>query len=282
MRERAMKSLAITAMAGVALAAAGAASAADVEIRNAAVRVTVIPEARGDVGVSIVKDNPRMHIHLMRFGDRVVIDGGLGMRSPNCTNVLGRRGVRAWGLGFTPYDDLPQIVIRTPLDAKVSAGGAVYGVVDRATSLELSNGGCGDWSVANVAGALTVRMAGSGDLRAGDAASAHVRIAGSSDVFLRSVNGGLDIASSGSGNLHAETMAGPLHVRIAGSGDVTVPGGQVTDMSVAVAGSGDIRFGGVAQDLDATIVGSGDVSVGRVTGHVSKHVAGSGSVTIGG
>jgi hypothetical protein len=277
-----MKSLAIVAMAGVALAAAGAASAADLEIRNAAVRVTVIPEARSDIGVAIVKGNPRMHIRLMRLGERVVIDGGLGFRGPDCTNCMGRRGVRVWGQGFIAYDDLPQIVVRTPLDAKVSAGGAVYGVVDRSASLELSNGGCGDWSVANVAGPLTVRLAGSGDVHAGDVASAHVHIAGSSDLFLRSVRAGLDLSASGSGNLHAESVTGPLHVRVAGSGDVTVPSGQVTDMSVAVAGSGDIHFGGVAQNLDATIVGSGDVTVGRVTGQVSKRVAGSGSVTIGG
>jgi len=257
-----MKPLAIVSMAGVVLAAAGAASAADLEIHNAAARVTVIPEARSDIGVSIVKANPRLRIRMMRFGDKVVIDGGLGFRGPDCTNVFGRRGVRIWGTGFIPYDDLPQIVVRTPLDAKVSASGAVYGVVDRAASLDLSNGGCGDWSVANVAGPLTVRLAGSGDVRAGDAASVHVHLAGSSDVFVRSARDGLDVASSGSGNVHAETMAGPLHVR--------------------VAGSGDIRFGGVAQNLDATILGSGDVSVGRVTGKISKRVAGSGSVTIGG
>jgi hypothetical protein len=277
-----MKFLTISAVTALALAAAGAATAANLEIRNAAVRVTVIPEARSDIGVSVVKANPHMRLRMMRVGERVVIDGGLGFRSPNCTHDLGRRGVRVWGMGFVPYDDLPHVVVRTPLDSKVSAGGAVYGVIDRASSLEISNGGCGDWSVANVAGPLTIRMAGSGDLRAGDAGTVHVRIAGSSDVFLRTVHDGLDSASSGSGNLHAETVTGPLHVRIAGSGDVTVPAGQVTDMGVAVAGSGDIRFGGAAQNLDATIVGSGDVSVGRVTGRVSKRVAGSGSVTIGG
>jgi hypothetical protein len=277
-----MKFQAISAMAALTLAAAGAANAAGVEIRNAAVRVTVIPEARSDIGVSVVKANPKLGFRMSRIGDKVIIDGGLGFRSPDCTHVFGRRGVHVWGIGFVPYDDLPQIVVRTPLDSKVSAGGAVYGVVDRAASLELSNGGCGDWSVANVAGPLTIRMAGSGDVRAGDAGTANVRIAGSSDVFLRNVRNGLDSASSGSGNLHAETVAGALHVRVAGSGDVMVPAGQVTDMGVAVAGSGDIRFGGAAQNLDATIVGSGDVSVGRVTGHVSKRVAGSGSVTVGG
>ena len=57
--------------------------------------------------------------------------------------------------------------------------------------------------------------------------------------------------------------------------------GSVTDLEVAIAGSGDVTFHGVAQTLKATIAGSGDVVVGHVTGAVSKHIAGSGDVRIG-
>jgi hypothetical protein len=77
------------------------------------------------------------------------------------------------------------------------------------------------------------------------------------------------------------SLNGPLHVHIAGSGNVLAASGQVTDMTVGVAGSGDVKFGGVAQRLDASVVGSGDVRVGRVTGPVTRHIAGSGSVTVG-
>ncbi len=270
-------------IAGVAaLASAAGADAAQVDIRHAAMRVTVIPEARNDVQVGVIRPNPTMRVTVSRLGDKVIVDGGLGFRGANCTNSFGRRGVHIWGMGFVPYDSLPQVIIRTPLDAKLGAGGAVYGVIDRSGSLELSNAGCGDWTVANVAGPLRVRMAGSGDVHAGAAGSADVHISGSSDVFLRDVRSGLDTASSGSGNLTVVSVKGPLHVRIAGSGDVVATSGQVSDMVVGVAGSGDVKFGGVAGSLDASVVGSGDVRVGRVTGPITKHIAGSGSVNVGG
>lgn len=270
-------------LAGVAaLAAAAGANAAGVEIRHAAMRVTVIPEARSDIEVTVLRQNPRMRITVSRLGDTVIVDGGLGFRGPNCTNFFGRRGVHIWGMGFVPYDSLPQVIVRVPVDARVGAGGAVFGNVDRSGSLELSNSGCGDWTVANVAGPLRVRMAGSGDVHAGAAGSADVRISGSSDVFLRSVRSGLDTSSSGSGNLTVSSVNGPLRVHIAGSGDVVANSGQVTQMVVGVAGSGDVRFGGVASSLDASVAGSGDVKVGRVTGPVNKRVFGSGSVNVGG
>ncbi|HEY1561693.1 MAG TPA: DUF2807 domain-containing protein [Caulobacteraceae bacterium] len=264
-----------------ALATAAGADAAQVDIRHAAMRVTVIPEARNDIQVGVLRQNPKMRITVARMGDTVIVDGGLGLRETNCSTFFGRRGVHIWGMGFVPYDSLPQVIIRTPLDAKVGAGGAVFGVVDRSGSLELSNAGCGDWTVANVAGPIRVRMAGSGDVHAGAAGSAEVHISGSSDVFLRDVRDGLETSSSGSGDLRVISLNGPLHVHIAGSGNVLATTGQVTDMTVGVAGSGDVKFGGVAQRLDASVVGSGDVRVGRVTGPVTRHIAGSGSVTVG-
>jgi hypothetical protein len=264
-----------------ALATAAGADAAQVDIRHAAMRVTVIPEARNDIQVGVLRQNPKMRITVARMGDTLIVDGGLGLRETNCSTFFGRRGVHIWGMGFVPYDSLPQVIIRTPLDAKVGAGGAVFGVVDRSGSLELSNAGCGDWTVANVAGPIRVRMAGSGDVHAGAAGSAEVHISGSSDVFLRDVRDGLETSSSGSGDLRVISLNGPLHVHIAGSGNVLATTGQVTDMTVGVAGSGDVKFGGVAQRLDASVVGSGDVRVGRVTGPVTRHIAGSGSVTVG-
>ncbi|HEY1447418.1 MAG TPA: DUF2807 domain-containing protein [Caulobacteraceae bacterium] len=270
------------ATSAAVIAAFGAASAADLEIRHAAVRVTVTPEARGDVVVSVFKPSPRLHVKIYRAGDTLVVDGGLGVRSPNCTSASGGKGVHVWGVGFTPYDQLPQIMIRAPMNVKIRASGAVFGTVGRSDSTELDNAGCGDWTLANTAGPATVRLAGSGDLRAGSAGSADVRISGSSDVNFANIRNGLNSSTSGSGDLRAGAVNGPMHVRIAGSGDVIAHGGQVTDMTVNVAGSGDVQFAGVAQSLQASVAGSGDVVVGRVTGNVTKHVAGSGTVSVGG
>jgi hypothetical protein len=262
----------------VAAAAGSATAGPGVIIHDAAARVTVIPDARNDVSVEVVRSNPHFRITVTKIGDDVSVDGGLGFRGHNCRN----KGVSVWGVGFVPYQDLPQIVVRTPMNVRVKAGGAVFGVVGRADSTELGNSGCGDWTVANVAGPADVRVSGSGDVRVADVGSADVRISGSANVVLGDVRGGLAAATSGSGDVSARTVNGPLHVRVAGSGDVTSRGGQVTNMFVSIAGSGDVKFGGVAQSLDASVAGSGDVFVSHVVGPVSKHIAGSGSVRVGG
>jgi hypothetical protein len=276
-----MKIWLATAACVAVLATGGAAAAAEVYIHDAAMRVTVIPEPRADVSVEVVRSNPHFRIAVTRIGGDVSVDGGLGMRPRHCGGFFGRPGVVVWGIGRVPYEALPQVVIRTPMDVKVRARDAVYGVIGRAASAELDNAGCGDWKLANIAGPARLRVAGSGDVRAASAGSADVRISGSSDVTFNDIRGGLSSAVSGSGNLRAASINGPLRVRVAGSGDVIAHGGQVTDMDVQIAGSGDVRFGGVAQSLQASVAGSGDVSVGRVTGSVSRHIAGSGSVTVG-
>ena len=252
-----------------------------VAIRNAVARVTIVPEARSDVAVFVTRANPRLPLRITREGDRVVVDGGLGWRNVSCHNLFGRPAAFVWGIGNIGYDDMPQIVVRMPLRATAAAGGAVFGAVGPGAGLDLANSGCGDWKVADQNGPLRVSLSGSGDVRAGAVAAADVHISGSSDVYMLSARGGLNAAVSGSGDVDAATVSGPLHVRVSGSGDVKIKGGAVTDMNVSVAGSGDVRFGGVAQSLEANIAGSGDVSAARVTGAVSKHVAGSGDVSVG-
>jgi hypothetical protein len=271
--------------AGLAAATLVASSAAvagpGVEIHHAVARVTVIPEARGDVVVTVVKANPRLPLHISRMGDTIVVDGGLGWRSPSCHSFFGRPAANVWGVGDIHFDDMPQIVVRTPRNVRVAVDGAVFGAVGAGDSVDLANAGCGDWSVADQTGPLHARLAGSGDLRAGSAGMADIQIAGSADMVMRQARGGLSTAISGSGDLTAEGVNGPLRARIAGSGDLHVHGGTVTVMEVAVSGSGDIRFGGVAQSLTAQVSGSGDVSASRVLGPVVKHVTGSGDVSAG-
>jgi hypothetical protein len=266
----------------VAVLAAGVAQAApSVEIRHAVARVTIVPEARSDVAVFVTRTNKRLPLWITREGDRVVVDGRLGWRNITCHSVFGGPAAFVWGIGNIGYGDMPQIVVRVPLQAKAGAGGAVFGAVGPGAGLDLANSGCGDWKVADQNGPLRLSLAGSGDVRAGAAAAAEVHISGSADVNMGAARGGLIAAVSGSGDITAARVDGPLHVRVSGSGDVRIRDGAVTDMSVSVAGSGDVHFGGVAQSLEANVAGSGDVSATRVTGPVSKHVAGSGDVSVG-
>lgn len=274
-----LKGLGLGAVASIV---AGAAQASPgVEIRHAIARVTIIPEARNDVAVSVVRVNRRLPLRISRVGDTVVVDGGLGWRSINCHTWFGHPAAWVWGSGNFSYDDMPQIVVRTPLQVRAGSSGAVFGAVGAGAGADIANSGCGDWTVADQNGPLKLSLAGSGDVRAGTAASAEVHVSGSADVNMRAARGGLMASVTGSGDVNAGVVNGPLHVRVGGSGDVRVKGGAVTDMDVSVIGSGDVHFGGVARSLTANVAGSGDVSAAKVTGSVTKHVAGSGDVTVG-
>jgi hypothetical protein len=271
--------LAAAAAAGLSSAATAAPS---IEIRNAAARVVVIPEARQDVKVQVTVVNGSLPLTLRQDRERVILDGRLNHRIDGCSTMFGKPTVHVRGLGQVAYDNLPQVVVRTPLDTRVFAGGAVFGSIGRgADAVDLSNAGCGDWTVGNVKGELKINGAGSGDVRAGSAGQLTAHVAGSGDIFAKEVSGPVTLDLAGSGDATVDSVSGPLHAAIAGSGDVKVHDGHASDMVVRIAGSGDVRFGGVAESLSATIAGSGDIDVGRVTGPVKKMIFGSGDVNVG-
>ncbi len=268
-------------LAAVAAFGAGAAQASSIEVKDAAARVTVVPEDRSDIKVEIVSTNPRLPLTVRTLAGRTIVDGDLERRIRSCRGAGERASVDVRDRGSFAYADLPQVVIHTPRDVRIDTGGAVFGAVGRSASLDLGNSGCGDWTVANVAGEAKVSQAGSGDTRMGSTGSLRVRLAGSGDVAAADVKGGLDISIAGSGSAHVKSIAGPLEVSVAGSGDVEVLGGRATTMKVSIAGSGDVDFRGTADSLKVRIAGSGDVHAGQVRGEVSKTIMGSGSIRIG-
>lgn len=272
----------LTALAAGSLAlAAGTAHAASVEVKDAVARVVVIPEARLGVKVEFLTQNASLPLKVRTVGDRVIVDGGLDRRIRSCHAAGKRVHVTVAGLGDVAYDDMPQIVIRTPKEVHVGAGGAVFGAIGKSATVDLMNAGCGDWTVANVAGRMKINQAGSGDTTTGDAGEAVLRIAGSGDVRIGDVAGPMTVEVAGSGDVNARSIASSLNVKIAGSGDVRVAAGRVNDMTVSIAGSGDVSFAGAAENLKARIAGSGDVRVKEVSGQVSKVILGSGGVIIG-
>lgn len=269
-------------LAAAAALSAGAAEAASVEIKDAVARVTVIPENRSDIKVEVVRANSRVPLEIRSLGGRTIVDGDLDRRIRNCRGSDGKAVVTVRGVGDIAWDEMPQLVIRTPRHVDLEAEGAVFGKVGRSASLELGNAGCGDWTIANVQGEARIGQAGSGDTRMGSAGSAKIRIAGSGDVATAEIRGGLDVNIAGSGSVMVKSIAGPLDVAVAGSGDVAVGGGRATAMTVSVAGSGDVDFRGSADTLKARIMGSGDVHAREVKGEVTKTMMGSGSVRVGG
>ena len=263
-------------MAGLAKAAPA------VEIRDAVARVSVIPEARQDVKVEFIRTHPGLPLVIRHEGGRTIVDGRLERRIGGCRLVDNRAGVRVRDLGWVEHDEMPQVLIRVPRDADVAVSGAVFGAIDRSASLKLSNAGCGDWVVADVAGPMHLNLAGSGGIRTGKAGHSKVRLAGSADIRTQAIQGGLEVSLAGSGDVVSASVSGPLNISVAGSGNVRVGGGRATEMTVNVAGSGDAELRGTADRLKVRIAGSGDVRVDRVQGEVSKAVIGSGDVIIGG
>jgi hypothetical protein len=276
-----MRMFLMLAATAAATLAAGAASAAMVEVKDAVARVTVIPENRTDIKVEVIQANPRLPLEVRTFAGQTIVDGRLGRRIRDCRGSGENVSVRVRDVGDVTFREMPQIVIRTPRDVDVDAGGAIWGTVGRSASVKLGNAGCGDWTVGNTEGPMRVSQAGSGDTRAGSAASAKVRVAGSGNTTVGDIHGPLEVDIAGSGDVTVASIAGPLDVHIAGSGDVKVAGGKATTMAVHMAGSGNVDFRGTAETLRARIAGSGDVRAKAVTGSVSKTVMGSGGVTIG-
>jgi hypothetical protein len=281
-----LQTILLAAALGATGFAADAAQAASVEIKGAVARVTVVPESRSDVKVEITRPNGRLPLEFRTLGDKTIVDG-------NLEKIMGRSLIRncrssgeaSWvdvrGIGKIEWAEMPRVVIHVPRDVNVSAGGAVFGSVGRSASLDLDNAGCGDWTIANVEVAATVSQAGSGDTRMGSAGALKVRVAGSGDVATADIRGPVDINIAGSGDAMIRSVSGALEISVAGSGDVMVAGGRASDMKVSVAGSGDVDFRGVADSLRARIAGSGDVHAAEVKGAVSKMIMGSGSVRIG-
>ncbi len=268
-------------LAAIAVASAGAAQAATIEVKDAVARITVVPEDRKDVRVEVVAPNAKLPVGIRVVGDRTVLDGGLNRKIRNCRGSGERAMVDVRDVGVVSFAEMPQVVIHTPRDVRIDAGGAIFGAIGRSGSLELGNSGCGDWTVANVDGEAKISQAGSGDTRMGSSGGLKIRVAGSGDVASGDVRGGLDVSIAGSGSAHVKSVDGPLNVSVAGSGDVEINGGRASAMKVSIAGSGDVDFAGPVDSLAARIAGSGDVRVAAVRGQVSKTVMGSGSVRIG-
>lgn len=296
-----MKPVLLSAVAAATLVAAAspvlAKPVGEVEIEHAVARVVVIVEDRADIGVEIQQGSSGLPaLRVERRGNHVRIDGGLGRRvagvslgdnirncrsGPDSSRPGQGASVEVRNVGRVNLEDAPLIVIRSPRAVDIDAGGAVFGSIGRgATSVELGNGGCGDWVIANTDGHVNASSGGSGDLTIGTSRSLEADVAGSGSVTA-GATGGLDMSIAGSGSVAIAEVNGDVDLSIAGSGETTIRRGRVPNFDISIAGSGDIDFGGTAGDVSVSIAGSGDVHIAEATGSVSRSVVGSGDIRIG-
>jgi hypothetical protein len=288
-----LSAAAVAAIAGPALAQSGP----EVEIEHAVARVVVIVEDRADIGVEIEQGASELPaLRLERDGAHVRIDGGLGRRfagirmgdsirncrsGPDRTRPGQGASVEVRNVGRVNLDDAPLIVIRAPRDVNIDAGGAVYGSVGRgASSVELGNGGCGDWVVANTDGPVSASLAGSGDIIVGTSRALEASLAGAGDITA-AATGRLEISIVGSGGVMVAEVDGDTDISIGGAGDVTIRRGRIPNLDISIAGAGDVDFGGTAGDVSVSIAGAGDVRIAEATGAVSRSVVGAGDIRIG-
>lgn len=297
-----MKAILLSAAAAAAITAAAAGPALakpgpEVEIEHAVARVVVIVEDRADIGVEIEQGSSRLPaLRVERHGSSVHIDGGLGRRvagismgdsirdcRPGADSTRPGQGasVEVRDIGRVNLEDAPLIVIRSPRNVNISAGDAVYGSIGRgASSVELGNGGCGDWVVANTDGSVNVSSGGSGAVTVGTSRSLEASLGGSGRL-VAGATGVLDLSMGGSGAAQIAEVNGDTEIAIGGSGEVAIRRGRIPNLDIAIGGSGDIDFGGTAGDVSVSIAGSGDVRVAEATGRVSRSIVGSGDIRIG-
>jgi hypothetical protein len=269
------------ASAAIGLGAATAAAAGpSVEIRDAVVRVTVVPEDRADIKVEMLTNNPSLPLAVRTSGSTTIVDGNLSHRFTDCHGG-DHPTVYVRGVGDVHYEDIPQVMIRVPKAVAVESNGTVYGSVGRSGSLDMQNSGCGSWMVADVAGDASLRESGAGSIHMGSAGKLELRLSGAGNVHATQVRGGLDATLSGAGGVHIDEMNGPMLAHVSGVGQIKVDQGHATMVHASISGVGGVSFGGDAESLDASISGFGGIRIKSVSGQVVKSVSGGGHVTIG-
>lgn len=274
-------SLGLSLAAFVGLIGVGAEAAdgqGSVKLKNIAANVVVTPEARSDVALSVFYGASKLPKIMVRMDSgTMVADGQLDKKNINCH---GSEAVTVSGHGRMPLSELPTIIIKVPMDAKISASGASYGKIGPSTNLSFATGGCGQWDAANITNHAKLAIGGSGTIRTGTAASYSLAIGGSGDIYTGATQS-LKLAIGGSGKAVVEKLNGPAKISIGGSGGGFIKDGLVTELDVAIGGSGDVVINAEVKDIKLSVAGSGDVRIAKHTGTLKKAIIGSGNIKIG-
>ncbi|MEZ5958648.1 MAG: DUF2807 domain-containing protein [Hyphomonadaceae bacterium] len=258
------------------------ADATEIQLRDIAGFVRVIPENRTDVAIGYANVGTLPAPEYRMSHRRLIVDGKLRRQIRGC-RIVGGTGfeVNTARQGRVSGDALPAIEVRVPQNAVVSASGAVRLHMAPAQAANLRLSACGDAEIVRVDDEAQIAVSGAQDVRLFEAGTAIVSIAGSGDVTLGAVHEGLTVSVAGSGDVIAARADGPTSIAIQGSGDVSIRDGRAATLSVVIAGGGDVSHGGSAGSLDAVILGSGDVRVHHVEGEINRRVLGSGEVVVG-
>lgn len=304
-----------TAAIASLLMAAGNAHAQSVEIENFIGSVEIVEGAR------LAIEGERAGTAEIK-GSRLVVDGGESERSVNRAKcrVSARDGevdrvrinrqdlsdyptlritvpdtgalVVSDSILFGTVSDLADVDVALPncglltfgdvsemFDVRVSGSADIY--AGSVGEARLSTSGSGDFEILE-AESLTFRSSGSGDLAAGEVTGpVFLRSSGSGDAVIAKAMDGVEWSSSGSGDLLVGEAAGDLDFSTTGAGDAVIESGDIATLSMRTTGSGDAAIHGSVGDADVVSTGSGDVYMKRHTGRLTFRSTGSGEVTVG-
>lgn len=117
-----------------------------------------------------------------------------------------------------------------------------------------------------------------GDLTIGDLnGTLSLDAVGALDATIGDVTS-VTIDVAGAADIELGDVAGALVIEIAGAGDVTAGSSYRAD--IEISGASDVSLGAVATGLDISVAGIGDVDVASVNGSVDISLAGAGDIRI--
>lgn len=256
-------------------------AAREVQLRDVAAIVQVMPENRTDVAVLIHNPGGLPAPELRMRGDRLVVDGGLRRQIRSCGGEADNFRVTTSRHGRLARTQLTMIELRVPRSLVLAASGGLQLNIGPSQSAKVALEGCGVADIEQVEDKAELAVAGAPDVRLYGAGTAEIAVSGGGDVTVGAVRDGLAVSIAGAGDFVAARVDGPTSIAVQGAGDVTIRDGRATTLSVAILGAGDVIHNGSAQRLDAAIMGAGDVRVRHVEGEVNRRVLGAGEVVVG-
>jgi hypothetical protein len=219
-------------------------------------------ELEGAPGLSTIEVRGRACASDPAWLDALTVDQN---RSGDTLTITPHNGHDLHGNGWHNYAYV-DLHVRVPAAVLVAMNGqSGDATVRNVGSLDFATHS-GDLEASHIAGALGIKLS-SGDVRANDIGSVDVRGTSSGDINLDDVHGAVDVASSGSGDLHFRRTGG-VRVGSVGSGDISVSD-AAGDVSIDSIGSGDIDVDGVRGNFTVGSRGSGDIGHRNVSGKVS-------------
>jgi hypothetical protein len=277
---------AAAAVLGLTLTGAAAAAQAagpTVRLDRLAAHVIIVPEARATISAEVRNAGKRglAKPALSVSGQELTISRDLSRTDLNNCRVRGGHGVSIGFFHHLDEADLPVVTLHVPMDVTVEADGAVEAeTTGPLHSLTVAQKACGDWKIGDVSDRLEYDLQGRGDVRAGSAGSATLKLQGMGDLHVRAT-GGLDVSLQGMGDVIADQVNGSVHASLQGMGDLHIKGGHAAQFTADLEGMGGIKFDGVADTVDVSASGMGEIVVARATGEVHKSRSGLARVTVG-